>query len=132
MLELAVVVAAALLPLELSLFTPQLRATYADGAGALFPVVRVVICLVMVFVPAVALGATFPMAIRWFAAGSERPTKESITLYFSTRWAHPARCWPVRPDPRHRHQRHDLRDHGRDGDCRALRPGSFAVAASRK
>ena len=36
----------------------------------------------MVMVPALALGATFPMAIRWFARGSAEPARESSRLYF--------------------------------------------------
>ena len=32
--------------------------------------------------PALALGATFPMAIRWFARGSGEPARESSRLYF--------------------------------------------------
>jgi spermidine synthase len=81
-LEIAVAVCALLLPVELSLFTPILRATYNDGAGALFPLIRIVSCIFMVMVPALALGATFPMAIRWFARGSGEPARESSRLYF--------------------------------------------------
>lgn len=81
-LEALVIVAALLLPLELGGFTALLRWAYADGSGALFPLARVVSCLVMVFVPALALGATFPMAIRWFAAGAARPAWQSGVLYF--------------------------------------------------
>jgi spermidine synthase len=36
----------------------------------------------MVMLPALALGATFPMAIRWFARGSAEPARESSRLYF--------------------------------------------------
>ena len=67
-LEIAVAVCALLLPLELRLFAPALSAAYQDGAaGTLFSLLRVASCGVMVFIPALALGATFPMAIRWFA-----------------------------------------------------------------
>ena len=81
-LEIAVAICALLLPLELSLFTPVLRAAYNDGAGAMFPLIRILSCIVMVMVPALALGATFPMAIRWFARGSAEPARESSRLYF--------------------------------------------------
>ena len=81
-LELFVIVAALLVPLELQAFTTLLRSTYADGAGAWFPSARVMSCVVMVFVPALALGATFPMAIRWFAAGALRPAWHGSVLYF--------------------------------------------------
>lgn len=81
-LEIAVVVFALLLPFELTAFTPILRWAYQDGSGALFPLVRVGSCIVMVMLPALALGATFPMAIRWFARGSAEPARQSSTLYF--------------------------------------------------
>ena len=82
-LELGVVVAAALLPLELSALTPLLRWAYGDGEPSLlFPLIRIAACLVMVFIPALALGATFPLAIRWFADGSDQPARQGSTLYF--------------------------------------------------
>ena len=81
-LELAVVVAAIVLPFELKALTPLLRWAYADGApGLLFPAIRVLSCLAMVFAPAAALGATFPMAIRWFANDAVNPAKSSSALY---------------------------------------------------
>ncbi len=82
LLEIGVAICALLLPLELSLFAPLLRWAYNDGNGAMFPLIRIASCIVMVMVPAVALGATFPMAIRWFARGSAEPAKESSRLYF--------------------------------------------------
>ncbi|MBY0494312.1 MAG: fused MFS/spermidine synthase [Cyanobacteria bacterium] len=82
-LEIAVVICALLLPIELSLFTPALRSAYDNGAGgAWFEFIRIVSCIFMVMVPAIALGATFPMAIRWFARASSEPAKESSRLYF--------------------------------------------------
>lgn len=82
-LEVAVAVCALLLPLELSLLKPALSWAYQDGAaGALFPLIRIISCIVMVMIPALALGATFPMAIRWFARGSDEPAAQSSTLYF--------------------------------------------------
>ena len=81
-LELVVVIAAALLPFELASLTPLLRWAYADAApGLLFPAVRLLSCFAMVFVPAAALGATFPMAIRWFAHESVNPARASSALY---------------------------------------------------
>ena len=82
-LELAVAALALLLPLELSALKPLLRWAYGDGApGMLFPAVRVLSCLVMVFVPALALGATFPIAIRWYARDEASPARQSSALYF--------------------------------------------------
>ncbi len=80
-LELFVAVAAALVPLEVRAATPVLRWAYADGEpGALFPLVRLLTCFGMVFIPALALGATFPIATRWFA-GSVDPARASAWLY---------------------------------------------------
>ncbi|HUQ86566.1 MAG TPA: fused MFS/spermidine synthase, partial [Vicinamibacterales bacterium] len=81
-LEIAVAICAVLLPLERTLFTPVLRSTYHDGTGVLFPFIRIVSCIFMVMLPALALGATFPMAIRWFARNSKEPARESSRLYF--------------------------------------------------
>ena len=81
-LELGVAVAALLLPLELSALRPVLAWAYNDGAtGPLFPAVRLLACLLMVFVPSTALGATFPMAIRWFAHESDNPARSAGALY---------------------------------------------------
>ena len=82
-LEIAVALLALLLPFELRWFAPVLRWAYQDGAGgALFPLIRIASCIVMVMLPAIALGATFPMAIRWFARGSSEPARQSSALYF--------------------------------------------------
>lgn len=81
-LEIAVAVCALLLPFELSLFKPLLRWAYADGTGNFFGLIRIGSCIAMVMLPALALGATFPMAVRWFARRSGNPAAESGTLYF--------------------------------------------------
>lgn len=81
-LELVVVLCALLLPLELRAFRPLLASTYHSGdASWLFPAVRLLSCLVMVFLPACALGATFPAAVRWFAALPGRPARAIGALY---------------------------------------------------
>ncbi len=81
-LELLVIVFALLLPFELRALTPLLRWAYADATpGLLFPAVRVVSCLALVFLPAAALGATFPMAVRWCAHRSANPARVSSALY---------------------------------------------------
>ena len=81
-LELAVAVAALALPWQIAALTPLFRWAYQDGAGgALFAVVRVAACLPMVMVPALALGATFPLAVRWFASHARAHTRRSAMLY---------------------------------------------------
>jgi spermidine synthase len=67
-LEIAVAVAAVLLPPALAASRPLLAWAYADGtAPAQFAIVRVVLSLILVGAPAAAMGATFPIAAAWFA-----------------------------------------------------------------
>ncbi|MGE3472872.1 MAG: hypothetical protein AB7O28_21150, partial [Vicinamibacterales bacterium] len=74
-------VALALAPLVAAL-TPVLRWAYEDGApGLVFGVVRVLVAVVLVMTPATALGATFPLAIRWFASESAGRTRLTAMLY---------------------------------------------------
>jgi spermidine synthase len=81
-LELLVAGFALLVPGELRALTPLLRWAYADAApGMLFPAIRLVSCLAVVFVPAAALGATFPMAVRWFADRSSNAARATGALY---------------------------------------------------
>ena len=81
-LEVLVALAAWLLPLELRALTPLLRWAYADATpGLLFPAIRLGACAAMVFVPAAALGATFPMAVRWCANRSANPAGVGSALY---------------------------------------------------
>ncbi len=81
-LELIVAAFAFALPFELRALTPLLRWAYADATpGLLYPIIRLGSCLAMVFAPAAALGATFPMAVRWFAHRSTNPAGVSSALY---------------------------------------------------
>ena len=67
-LELIVTVSALLLPAMLAASVPALAWAYADGtAPARFAVIRVGISLALLGIPAAAMGATFPIAARWFA-----------------------------------------------------------------
>jgi len=81
-LETLVVVVALALPLELRLITPLLAWAYQDGApGALFPAVRLLSCLLLMVLPAFALGATFPIAARWFVHDPARAGRRAGVLY---------------------------------------------------
>ena len=82
LLELAVGVVALALPVVLGALTPLLRRAYDDGVpGLAFPLVRVTIAIALVLLPAVALGATFPLAIRWFASDFPARTRRTAMLY---------------------------------------------------
>ena len=81
-LELAVGVVAVLLPRALDALGPVLAWAYRDAAtGLLFPVTRVVLAILLVMTPALALGATFPLAVRWFASGAPDRARRSGVLY---------------------------------------------------
>jgi spermidine synthase len=81
-LEMGVALAALSLPLAVRALTPVLSWAYGgDGSGLLFPTVRLLTCLIVVLLPAAALGATFPMAIRWFASETGHAARLSGALY---------------------------------------------------
>ena len=81
-LELAIALFAVALPFELGLFEPLLAAAYADGTGgAVFGLVRLLSALVVVTLPAVAMGATLPLVIRWYAGPAERAGRDAGFLY---------------------------------------------------
>ena len=63
-LEASIAFLALLVPYELGLLTPLLAWAYRQDVFVLFPLVRVVCALVVTFIPALALGATFPAAVR--------------------------------------------------------------------
>ncbi len=81
-LEIAVAASAALVPIGLALCRPLLAAAYADGAGASwFGLVRLASSLVLLIVPAAAMGATFPVAVRWFVGRPEEAGAQAGWLY---------------------------------------------------
>ena len=81
-LECFVALIALVLPFELSALKPVLAWSYRDGAaGLLFPAVRLLSCLVVIFIPALALGATFPLAAHWFVRHPEQVGRAGGALY---------------------------------------------------
>ena len=81
-LELAIALLAFVLPLELKALDPLLAASYADDAGSTgFVVLRLVTSLVVLSVPAAAMGATFPIAARWFIPAAGAAARDAGTLY---------------------------------------------------
>jgi spermidine synthase len=67
-LELAIAVAAIMLPTLLSALDPLLVWAYADGtAPTRFATVRVAVSLMLLGAPAAAMGATYPIAVSWLA-----------------------------------------------------------------
>ncbi|HUR33426.1 MAG TPA: fused MFS/spermidine synthase [Vicinamibacterales bacterium] len=83
-LELLVAVLALALPRALRLVAPLFASAYQDGtAGVGFGLMRLGISLGLLLVPAMALGATFPVAVRWFASAGQRSSHLAGQLYAS-------------------------------------------------
>ena len=81
-LELAVAVLAIALPFELRALSPLFASAYQNGsAGVAFGFVRFGVSLLLLLLPAMALGATFPVAVRWFAHGTGRGSRRAGQLY---------------------------------------------------
>ncbi len=81
-LEGLVIGAALVIPALLAALTPLLRWAYADGApGLVFPLVRLASALAILLVPAAALGAAFPFAVRWFVAEGRAAGPRAGALY---------------------------------------------------
>ena len=66
LLEGVVIVTALGLPSVLSALQPLLAWAYGDVPGPPFSWLRVAVCFLLLTPPSVALGATFPLAARWF------------------------------------------------------------------
>src|SRR5436189_1466483 len=81
-LEAAVAACAVLLPFALVATTPLLAWAYADGtAPARFAAVRVAISLVLLGLPAAAMGATFPVAAEWLSKARGHSMSAAGALY---------------------------------------------------
>ena len=80
-LEVAIAAYAAGVPAALGQFDRLLRAAYTDSPDATFALARLITSLALVFIPAAAMGATFPLAVRWFAGGSTASLREASRLY---------------------------------------------------
>ena len=113
-LEVAIAAYAAGVPAALGQFDRLLRAAYTDSPDATFTLARLITSLALVFIPAAAMGATFPLAVRWFAGGSTASLREASRLYA---WntigaavgalAHRIRARPAAGPPRFYIRRHD-------------------------
>jgi spermidine synthase len=81
-LELLIGLLALLLPWELSALQPLFVHAYADGAGGpMFAGLRLASSLLLVSLPAAAMGATFPIASRWRVRHASRAAAEAGDLY---------------------------------------------------
>src|SRR6267378_3089330 len=79
-LEILVALTAIALPAILRALLPALAWAYADGdAPVRFALVRATLSLVLLAVPAAAMGATFPIAASWFAEVTARLSPNAAT-----------------------------------------------------
>jgi spermidine synthase len=82
MLEIAIAALALILPFELGALDPLLARAYANGdGGTMFGVLRLGASLLLLSVPAAAMGATFPIASRWFVQHAAQAGRDAGTLY---------------------------------------------------
>ena len=81
-LEIAIAVLALLMPFALIAVRPLLAASYADGAGGgAFALLRLVISVGLLCVPAACMGATFPIASRWIVRMASTAAQDAGALY---------------------------------------------------
>ena len=81
-LELVIGVLALLLPFALTAVRPLLVIAYADGeGGATFALLRLGTSVLLLAVPAAAMGATFPIASRWMVRGAASAAQDAGGLY---------------------------------------------------
>jgi spermidine synthase len=81
-LELAIAAAAVLLPFLLRSLQPLLAMVYANGdGGTAFAALRFGTSLVLLWLPAAAMGATFPVASRWMVRGASSMSDDAGRLY---------------------------------------------------
>jgi len=80
-LEGVIAVCALAMPIALGTVTPLLAFAYADGGGVGFVVARLGATLLLLVIPAAAMGATFPVAARAAGDSPERPGSTAGALY---------------------------------------------------
>lgn len=80
-LEIVIAVCALFIPFGLTALEPLLRVAYADGSGPWFGLVRALSSLLLVAVPAAAMGGTFPFAVHWLVGHAARAARDTGVLY---------------------------------------------------
>ncbi len=82
LLEFVSALAALSIAIALTLLAPLFTTAYGeDGAGSVFSVVRIACSFAVLLIPCVALGATFPLAVRVAIASPTRPGGQAGRLY---------------------------------------------------
>ncbi len=81
LVEFTIAAAALIVPVLLVFARPLLAATYADGTGNWFGLTRLAVSLVVLTVPSAAMGATLPLAARWYLRNLEQAGSHAGDLY---------------------------------------------------
>jgi spermidine synthase len=79
--ELFLAVAAVAFPVVLDMTRPLLARSYGAEPGLAFAATRLATSVVLVFLPALAMGATYPLAIKALAAGGSAGARDAGRLY---------------------------------------------------
>jgi len=79
--ECMIALCALALPFALHALEPLLAWAYGDEPGLTFALVRIASSLALVFIPAAAMGITFPLAIRWFVGAASNTGRDAGGLY---------------------------------------------------
>jgi spermidine synthase len=80
-IELAIALCALAVPLLLAASVPLLRGAYQRGPGVAFAFARIAASFAVLFLPAAAMGATFPFALRFFTRAGARGAADASWLY---------------------------------------------------
>ncbi len=81
-LEIGIALVAMMLPVAIAALDPLLGWAYADGdGGTRFSVLRLGASLLLLSIPAAAMGATFPIAARWFVRHASHAARDAGVLY---------------------------------------------------
>lgn len=81
-LELVIAALALILPIGLVALRPLLASAYAEGnGGSTFAILRLSSSIVLLAIPATAMGATFPIASRWMVRHASRAARDAGGLY---------------------------------------------------
>jgi spermidine synthase len=79
--EICIGVLACLLPLELAGLRPLLSWAYGESGGTSFGLIRLLSAIVVVSVPAVGMGATLPLVVRWWVPSPNGAALRVAWLY---------------------------------------------------
>lgn len=81
LLEVVVAVSALAVPGVLSLFGPMLSWSYGETGSGAFGAMRVVVSASALVIPTMAMGATVPLAMRWYVRRFDQAAEQTAWVY---------------------------------------------------